>query len=606
MLAAQIPPHQQPKSFQSAVLGGFDEPCGPAKSDAMSYAHHGLTAGSKPADSTHGDSAHHNYWPVPSNVSSEHQSHAGTVSSNDHTYQYSLPEEGSNHQSLWSSTGPGLAHTRAAVSQAAPPIREYYPLPSATAGLWGQPKCEENYELDSFVTDFGNHPQVLPDQDEGILDLRYRLPDAEDERSKGARRMSSSSFSMSSNEAPMEKQVTYEDPSGVQEATSDISYPSQSLLNVASNTISSTPSPQAPLQRQRALTTGHPRTSRSPRPNLRAAPYPMARNRANRWSTGSCGPVLARQSPPLGYPGLEPTNSHGPSPSPYQSPAIQRDQGSSYGTVPAHQQSYFTSPVAPFTSQAAYYQPPVYQSQYQQPEAAPPLMSHGYFRMLQSNADQTAHQHYHYADLSDPPDLSACLHDEQVAPPPEDMNPSDPDLVPHEQELRFDGDLYTPRWVRGQGNKREGWCGICKPGRWLVLKNSAFWYDKSFSHGISAASGNQFQAPQRTRRMDGNPDVWEGLCGSCNEWIALVSSKKKGTTWWRHCYKCHTHQKVKDAPKKRREGSHSRMGSGDGTSAKLKQVSSTVSATNGVNQASHPHNQSIPTASPLKPFPHMR
>jgi hypothetical protein len=37
--------------------------------------------------------------------------------------------------------------------------------------------------------------------------------------------------------------------------------------------------------------------------------------------------------------------------------------------------------------------------------------------------------------------------------------------------------------------------------------------------------------------MDGNPDVWEGLCGSCNEWVALVSSKKKGTTWFRHAYK---------------------------------------------------------------------
>jgi hypothetical protein len=132
------------------------------------------------------------------------------------------------------------------------------------------------------------------------------------------------------------------------------------------------------------------------------------------------------------------------------------------------------------------------------------------------------------------------LNEEQIPPPPEDMNPSDPDLIPHEQELRFEGDLYTPKWVRGHGNKREGWCGICKPGRWLVLKNSAFWYDKSFTHGISAATGNPFQEPQETRRMDGNPDVWEGLCGSCNEWIALVSSKKKGTTWFRHAYKVYT------------------------------------------------------------------
>jgi hypothetical protein len=208
-------------------------------------------------------------------------------------------------------------------------------------------------------------------------------------------------------------------------------------------------------------------------------------------------------------------------------------------------------------------------------ETPPPLLSHGLFRMLQSNADPHS-LHSHYTDLSDPPDLYASLQDEQVPPPPEDMNPSDPDMVPHEQELRFDGDLYTPRWVRGHGNKREGWCGICKPGRWLVLKNSAFWYDKSFTHGISAATGSPFQEPQETRRMDGNPDVWEGLCGSCNEWVALVSSKKKGTTWFRHAYKvshlpfenvrrnpdsslqCHTHPKIKDAPKRRRESSHTR------------------------------------------------
>jgi hypothetical protein len=181
-----------------------------------------------------------------------------------------------------------------------------------------------------------------------------------------------------------------------------------------------------------------------------------------------------------------------------------------------------------------------------------PLLSHGLFRMLQSNADaQTLHGHY--ADLSDPPDLFASLQEEQIPPPPEDMDPEDPDMKPHEQELRFEGDLYTPRWVRGHGNKREGWCGICKPGRWLVLKNSAFWYDKSFTHGISAATGSPFQEPQDSRRMDGNPDVWEGLCGSCNEWIALVSSKKKGTTWFRHAYKCHSHPKVKDTPKRRRE-----------------------------------------------------
>jgi hypothetical protein len=91
-----------------------------------------------------------------------------------------------------------------------------------------------------------------------------------------------------------------------------------------------------------------------------------------------------------------------------------------------------------------------------------------------------------------------------------------------------------------------------------VLKNSAYWYDKSFSHGVSAATGAQFQEPLETRRMDGNPDVWEGLCSSCDEWIALVSSKKKGTTWFRHAYKCHSHPKAKDSAKRRRENGPSK------------------------------------------------
>lgn len=139
--------------------------------------------------------------------------------------------------------------------------------------------------------------------------------------------------------------------------------------------------------------------------------------------------------------------------------------------------------------------------------------------------------------FADEPDLFGPLSEEQSVPSEEDMKPEDSELEPSVQELRFEGDLYTPKFVRGHGNKREGYCGLCKPGRWLVLKNSAFWYDKSFTHGISAATGQPFDAPKKTRRMSGNPDVWEGLCGTCGEWIALISNKKKGTTWFRHAYK---------------------------------------------------------------------
>ncbi|KAF4964416.1 hypothetical protein FSARC_7651 [Fusarium sarcochroum] len=180
-----------------------------------------------------------------------------------------------------------------------------------------------------------------------------------------------------------------------------------------------------------------------------------------------------------------------------------------------------------------------------------PILSRDFSRVLQSN-EYAACLKRNDIGPSDPPELYSARREDQIPPPPEDMNPEDPDKIPYERELRFEGDLYTPRWVRGYGKKREGWCGICKPGRWLVLKDSAFWYDKSFSHGISAATGRSFQEPQQKRRMDGNPDVWEGLCGSCERWVALVSSKKKGTTWFRHAYKCHTHLKVKGTSKRRR------------------------------------------------------
>ncbi len=156
--------------------------------------------------------------------------------------------------------------------------------------------------------------------------------------------------------------------------------------------------------------------------------------------------------------------------------------------------------------------------------------------VLQSSNAAISHCEHHFAGSSEPPDLFGPLEQAQLSPTPEDMQCEDHD-APRAQELRFKGDLYTPKFVRGHGNKREGWCGICKPGRWLVLKNSAFWYDKSFTHGISAATGTAFEGPTETRRMKGNPDVWEGLCSSCGDWVALISSKKKGTTWFRHAYK---------------------------------------------------------------------
>lgn len=382
------------------------------------------------------------------------------------------------------------------------------------------------------------------------------------------RRISGSSFTMSTS-GPL-SDMPYEDFStAMSDAPSFCSdYPPPSNRNswMSSTHLSPVASPRMSSQGRSEVvrTQSRGRASPSPRPSVRSAPYSIEGVRNNkRWSTGSYGTMSNRRHSPFMYhagPDAHAAHQH----SAHQRKPDLAPLPEERLTFPAPVQPPYLMPCQPNLQRNSMLLPTQLPSQnlhdhHRSPfEPTPaPLLSHGLFRMLQSNAD--AHSlHRRYAELSDPPDLFGSLSEEQSSPPEEDMNPSDPDMVPREQDLRFDGDLYTPRWVRGHGNKREGWCGICKPGRWLVLKNSAYWYDKSFSHGISAATGAPFQEPLDTRRMDGNPDVWEGLCSGCNDWIALVSNKKKGTTWFRHAYKCHSHPKAKDSAKRRREKNDAR------------------------------------------------
>ncbi|EWC44035.1 hypothetical protein DRE_01387 [Drechslerella stenobrocha 248] len=360
-----------------------------------------------------------------------------------------------------------------------------------------------------------------------------------------SRRLSDASTSISADVLPYDGIVS-------QENTNPASLPYNDHLNslgtapsscISTANPSPLPSPRNVADLVRVPSRG--KVQQSPRQNSRLAPYCMD-GRTKRWSTGMNLPSnhLSNHVPSIAST-LELAS------------AVNGENGilQPLTEFPGHCDSepYMYSPYGHSGFQAARASAllpsqPCLESQMDHHHHYPTAQFH-YLRMLQSNADP----HYHYGDASDRPDLYAALSEEQLDPPEEDMNPEDPDMKPHEQELRFEGDLYTPKWVRNHGNKREGWCGICKPGRWLVLKNSAFWYDKSFTHGISAATGQAFMEPQDVRRVDGNPDVWEGLCHSCNDWISLVSNKKKGTTWFRHAYKCHVHQapKIKGTPKRR-------------------------------------------------------
>ncbi|KAJ2476114.1 hypothetical protein IWW56_005092 [Coemansia sp. RSA 2131] len=117
--------------------------------------------------------------------------------------------------------------------------------------------------------------------------------------------------------------------------------------------------------------------------------------------------------------------------------------------------------------------------------------------------------------------------------------------LPRRQKVRFGEDLYTPTWVRGQGQQKEGFCDTCSPGKWLQLKNSAFWYHKQFLHGISSVSGRPFIRPVQVRHFDA--DIIEGLCHQCQQWVPIANAKRRNSVlWFRHAHKCHVYHKPKN------------------------------------------------------------
>ncbi|KAH9861284.1 hypothetical protein IAQ61_011021 [Plenodomus lingam] len=487
-----------------------------------------------------------------------------------------------------------------------PATTDYFPGVIDTSP-WGQKVCEELEafpSLDADVTDF-SHGLMGQDENAPIIDLRQYTSMGQHESENiqsfnpnSTRRMSESSFSMSSTGGVLPETTSYEDIGSAEAFSYAPEYETWRHSDPsAGHLLSPLASPRRP--QYDGVVRGSSRTRASPAPhnNVRSSPYTLGSSRYKRWSTGAAPTSTPTNSRPMSQ-AMDRHAPYGPRSNPHHSMPTYPPSAYNNFFTPAQQNVLYSHNhhVHPGNQSLYASQDPSFQL-----EIPRPVPSQGLFRLLQSNADRHGGCSSHFADLSDPPDLYSSLHEEASNPPESDMNPSDPDLVPHEQDLRFVGDLYTPRWVRGHGNKREGWCGLCKPGRWLVLKNSAFWYDKSFTHGVSAATGAAFQGPQDTRRTEGNLDVWEGLCGSCGEWIALVSSKKKGTTWFRHAYKCHTHPKVKDGPKRRRETQAGRV--------RAASSASTTSSPHPMKQEkSHtdamPHRHSTPmpitnTSSPL-------
>ncbi|KAF4636462.1 hypothetical protein G7Y89_g1614 [Cudoniella acicularis] len=92
----------------------------------------------------------------------------------------------------------------------------------------------------------------------------------------------------------------------------------------------------------------------------------------------------------------------------------------------------------------------------------------------------------------------------EVPPPETDLDHLADVQRFRQNEVRFEGDLFTPHWLRGF--KQEGWCGLCRPGRWLKL-GEAWWNDRVLYHGICAETGKGFPEPEEAVELEANSSV---------------------------------------------------------------------------------------------------
>lgn len=96
---------------------------------------------------------------------------------------------------------------------------------------------------------------------------------------------------------------------------------------------------------------------------------------------------------------------------------------------------------------------------------------------------------------------------------------------------------YTPKYTRGVGSAREGYCKICD--RWLKLKTSSYWYHMNYKHGISSKG---VRCPEPIFRSDSQR--LEGYCKECKKWIFLGNCRRNSRfPWLRHWQKVHTNKK---------------------------------------------------------------
>ncbi|GAA5989863.1 hypothetical protein JCM5350_006592 [Sporobolomyces pararoseus] len=172
-----------------------------------------------------------------------------------------------------------------------------------------------------------------------------------------------------------------------------------------------------------------------------------------------------------------------------------------------------------------------------------------------------------------PPATPLSLIDSKPLPSPSTLSVSHFDtpplstsrLPPRRQPLRSANDKFTPAWIRGERQDKEGYCSLCenetekREGKWLRLKDGDFWYHRTFVHGISSVSGQPFSDPIETRCVSVDErglSTLEGLCGSCSSWSTYETYRSNPssslsseltasqTMWFRHAHECHPQSSI--------------------------------------------------------------
>ncbi|KAH8817192.1 hypothetical protein F5884DRAFT_778718 [Xylogone sp. PMI_703] len=132
-------------------------------------------------------------------------------------------------------------------------------------------------------------------------------------------------------------------------------------------------------------------------------------------------------------------------------------------------------------------------------------------------------------DLEDFHILSSFHDGTEVTPPVKCLDHLGDLRNTRENKSRFDGDLYTPRWIRDF--ESQGWCGLCNPGRWINMKDG-WWNDRVLFHGICAETGKPFPEPEVEEEVDASAQTRKGFCGKCKTWVTFKTGDRRHYSGW--------------------------------------------------------------------------